>query len=332
MSKKHVKALVTGGAGFVGSHLCEELLSRGFSVTAIDNLATGKSSNLDAVRKNKSFCFIRGSIMNESLMKRLIRASDIVYHLAAAVGVKYILDHPVGSILTNIEGTQTVLKLASAAGKKVLITSTSEVYGKHVCAPFKETDDRILGSTSVSRWSYADAKAADEFLAFAYAKECHLPVVIVRLFNTVGPRQISRYGMVLPRFIQAALKNKPIEVYGNGQQIRSFIHVKDATRIIGDLSLSRKAEGGIFNVGNDRPVTIQELAVTIKRMTRSRSHIVHISYEKAFRKNYADFEEIECRIPDLTKLKTVIRYMPRYSTDAIINDTILFFSSSRQTA
>lgn len=270
--------------------------------------------------------------MNESLMKRLIRASDIVYHLAAAVGVKYILDHPVGSILTNIEGTQTVLKLASAAGKKVLITSTSEVYGKHVCAPFKETDDRILGSTSVSRWSYADAKAADEFLAFAYAKECHLPVVIVRLFNTVGPRQISRYGMVLPRFIQAALKNKPIEVYGNGQQIRSFIHVKDATRIIGDLSLSRKAEGGIFNVGNDRPVTIQELAVTIKRMTRSRSHIVHISYEKAFRKNYADFEEIECRIPDLTKLKTVIRYMPRYSTDAIINDTILFFSSSRQTA
>jgi len=328
-TNKKIRALVTGGAGFVGSHLCEELLARGFYVDVIDNLSTSRRSNIAFLLKNKNLKLYKSSIFNQKLMERLVKKCDIVYHLAAAVGVQYILDHPVGSIVTNIEGTQVVLKLADKYHKKILLTSTSEVYGKHACSPFSEDEGSILGSTSVGRWSYAAAKALDEWLALAYAKEKKLPVVIVRLFNTVGPRQVARYGMVLPRFIQNALANKPIIVYGDGLQIRSFLYVKDAVRAMADLSLEKKAEGGIYNIGNDQPISIKELAQKVKCAVQSKSKIKHISFKKAFGGNYSDFEEIECRIPDIAKLKKLLAYQPRYNMDSIIEDTIQYFRGKR---
>lgn len=319
------KALVTGGAGFVGSHLCEALLNRGYRVTVIDDLSTGRRENIAGLRGNKRFRFIRGTILNKRKMSALIKDCDIVFHLAAAVGVQYILEHPVDSILTNITGTEIILELADRFRKKILITSTSEVYGKHVCAPFREEDNRILGSTSVSRWSYSDAKAIDEFLALAYAKERKLPVVIVRLFNTVGPRQLGRYGMVLPRFVQAALAGKPITIYGDGTQVRSFAHVKDVVSGIIALSACRKAEGEIFNVGNEQPVEIGALARMVRDAAGSSSKIVTIPFEKAFGKNAMDFEEINCRVPNITKIKKTVGYAPRYSTEDIIRDTIAYY-------
>jgi len=325
-----VKALVTGGAGFIGSYLGEELLVRGFSVTVIDDLSTGSKSNIAHLLNNKSFKFHKGTILNKKLMEKLIKSSDIVYHLAAAVGVQFILDHPVGSILTNIEGTEIVLKLADQYRKKVLVTSTSEVYGKHVCAPFKEEDDRILGSTSISRWSYSDAKAMDELLALAYAKEKKLRTVIIRLFNTVGPRQVGRYGMVLPRLIQQALDNKPLTVYGDGNQSRAFAYVKDVVCAIVDISLSKKAEGEIFNIGNDQPITIKDLASKIKQKTNSKSIVKFISYKKAYGKQSIDFEDMQCRVPDLSKIKKMIGYRPRYGIDAIIDNTVEYFLKKKK--
>ncbi len=322
--------MVTGGAGFIGTHLCDELLSRGSRVTVIDNFSSAPASNLKYFSKRKGLKLYRDSILNEKLMSRLIKNCDIVYHLAAAVGVKYILDHKVDSILTNIEGTEVILRLAYRYHKKVILASTSEVYGKHVCSPIDEEDDRILGSTSVSRWSYSDAKAVDEFLALAYAKERKLPVVIVRLFNTVGPRQIGRYGMVIPRFIEEALSGKPITVYGDGSQIRSFTYVKDVTRAIVDLSLEKKAEGETFNIGNDQPITIKDLAVKVKEKTRSPSAIKFIPYEQAYGGNSADFEDIECRIPDISKIKNLLRYQPQYDINLIIENTVEYFVNKKK--
>lgn len=229
---KKRRALITGGAGFIGSHLSEELLKRGFYVTALDNFATCTGENIHHLIKNKNFKFRKGSIMNIRLMETLIKKHDIIYHLAAAVGVKYVIDNPIQSILTNVEGTEIILSLASRYHKKVLIASSSEIYGKHSSKSIKEDDNRILGPTSVPRWSYADAKAVDEFLALAYAIENKLPVVILRFFNVAGPRQIGRYGMVLPRFVQEALAGKDITVYGNGSQSRTFTFVKDAVRAV----------------------------------------------------------------------------------------------------
>ncbi len=324
-SDRKLTALVTGGAGFIGSHLVEELLNRGMRVIIVDDLSTGRKENISHLLKNRSDVeFHKGSILNEKLMRKLIKRSDIIYHFAAAVGVKYILKHPVTSILTNVEGTSFILKIASQYKKKVVLASTSEVYGKHVCSPIKETDDRVLGSTSVSRWSYSDSKAIDEFLALAYAKEKKLPVVIVRLFNIVGPRQVGHYGMVLPRFIEKALLNKPIPVYGDGSQIRTFTYVKDAVRAIVDLSLTKKAEGEAFNIGSDQPISIMELAKKVKEKTNSKSKIKIIPYEKAYGK---DFEDIECRIPDISKIKKIINYQPKYDLDIMIEETVEYIKS-----
>ena len=324
------KALVTGGAGFIGSHLSEELLDKGFSVTAVDNLSTGSRSNIAHLIRGNNFKFYKDTILNEKLMSRLIKKSDIVYHMAAAVGVEYILDHPVDSILTNIEGSYIVLKLASRYHKKIILASTSEVYGKHVCMPIKEKDDRTLGSTSVSRWGYSDAKAMDEFLAFAYAKERKLPVVIVRLFNTVGPRQTGRYGMVLPKFINEALSGKPITVYGDGSQVRTFTYVKDAVRAIVELSLEKKAAGQAFNIGSGQSITIKELAEEVRRRTRSKSPIKYISYEKAFNRRSADFEDIQCRIPDISRLEKAIGYSSRYDIGQMIDNTVKYFIDKKR--
>lgn len=319
------RALVTGGAGFIGSHLCEELLSRGFKVTALDNLATSRKSNLSLALKDKNFHFFQGSILDRKLMARLIRGCDIIYHLAAAVGVKYILDNPLGSIVTNIKGTEIIFELADKYQKKVLLASTSEVYGKHACVPFKEGDDRILGPVNKSRWSYAEAKAMDEFLALAYAKERKLPVVIIRFFNTVGPRQTGRYGMVLPGFILKAIQNKPISVYGDGSQIRSFTYVKDAVTAVVALSLSKKAEGEIFNVGGAASISIKDLAQRVKQRVGSLSKIVFVPYDQAYKANARDFEDMPCRIPDTAKLEKVIGFKPAFSIDEIIDRTIEYF-------
>lgn len=323
--QKIVRAFVTGGAGFIGSHLCESLLQKSFHVTVLDNFSTGSRSNISHLLKEKKFHFCKGSILDQRLMKSLIRDCDIVYHLAAAVGVSYILDHPVGSLLTNVEGSEIVLKWANQYRKKVIIASTSEIYGNHVCLPIREDDVRTLGSTNVSRWSYSDAKAIDEFLALAYAKEKKLPIVIVRFFNTVGPRQVGRYGMVLPRFIKAALCGKPITVYGDGSQIRSFCYVKDAVEAVVSLSLEKKAQGQVFNIGNDEPVTIKQLATLVKQFTQSSSKIQYISYKKAYGKQAANFQDIECRIPDISKIRELVHFKPRYRVEDILKETVGFF-------
>lgn len=319
---KKARALVTGGAGFIGTHLCEELLLRGFLITVIDNFSTAPKSHLSFFKNHKSIRLYKKSILDARLMRRLIMQCDIVYHLAAAVGVDFILAHPVSSLLTNVEGTANILKWAAHFRKKVVIASSSEVYGKGTRSSMNETDDRILGPTTVSRWSYSEAKAIDEFLALAYFKEKKLPVVICRLFNTVGPRQLGRYGMVLPRFIKTALAGEPIPVYGDGFQIRSFTYVKDAVRAIVDLSLEKKAEGEIFNVGNGQPVTIKALALQVKKATRSVSRIAYIPYKKAYGDKAADFEDIRCRIPDISKIKKLLGYRPRYDLEAIVHETV----------
>ncbi len=319
------RALVTGGAGFIGSHLCEELLNRGFKVTVIDNLSTSRKANLSAAIKNKNFKFYKGSVLDAKLMRRLIYGCDIVYHMAAAVGVKYIMDNPLGSIITNIKGTEIVFELADKYHKKVLLASTSEVYGKHACVPFKEEDDRILGPVNKSRWSYAEAKAMDEFLALAYLKERKLAVVIVRFFNTVGPRQTGRYGMVLPGFILKAIQNKPITVYGDGTQMRSFTFVKDAVDAVVALSLNKQAEGQVFNIGGGANISIKDLAYKVKERTGSSSPIVFVPYEQAYNENAADFEDMVCRIPDVDKLQKVVGFKPEFSIEEIIDRTIDYF-------
>jgi len=320
-------ALVTGGAGFIGSHLCEELLSRGFKVVALDDLSTGSKLNIAYMLPwKKRIVFIKGSILNERLMERLIKKTDIVYHLAAAVGVKLILDNPVESILTNIKGTEIILRLSARYGKKVFIASSSEVYGKRTHIPLKEDTDTLMGATNISRWSYANAKAADEFLSLGYFREKRLPVVVGRFFNIVGSRQVSSYGMVLPRLIEEALTGKPITVFGDGSQIRSFTYVKDAVRAVVDLTLTKEAEGKIFNIGNEEHISIRQLARKIKQKTGSKSKIKFIPYEKFYGK---DFEDVKCRLCDLHKIKKVIRYSPKYSLDKIINLTIEYFKQQK---
>lgn len=325
MKTKHKKALITGGAGFIGSHLCEELIKRDFLVTALDNLSTGASSNIKHLIKDKrKFEFCKGSVMDYALLERLIRRCDVIFHLAAAVGVQYILDHPIQSILTNVEGTENVLSLASAYHKKVLIASTSEIYGKHSSKAIREEDNRILGPTNVSRWSYADAKAVDEFLALAYHLEDKLEVVILRFFNVVGPRQVGRYGMVLPRFIEEALSGKPITIYGDGRQTRSFTYVKDAVRAVADLSLTQKAIGKAFNIGGDESISVIQLAHKVKRKLKSSSKIIHVSYEKVYGEN---FEDVRHRVPDISRIQKLIGYRPQYNLVKIIDETTKYFQN-----
>jgi UDP-glucose 4-epimerase len=314
-----LNALITGGAGFIGSHLAEGLLKRGDRVTVIDDLSTGRLSNVEHLRNTPNFQLAVETILNETVMDRLVSECDVIFHLAAAVGVELIVKSPVATIETNILGTDMVLKLAARYLRKVLITSTSEIYGKSDAVPFDENDDRILGPTTKSRWSYSSSKAIDEFLALAYCKERRLETIIIRLFNTVGPRQTGRYGMVIPRLVGQALRGEPITVYGDGKQVRCFTHVNDVVWAMIRLIETPTAVGQIFNVGNDQRVTIAELAKMIKRLTQSNSEIVYVPYDEAYEHG---FEDMRIRVPNLRKVREEINYSPRVELEDILKDVI----------
>jgi UDP-glucose 4-epimerase len=320
------RALITGGAGFIGSHLAEALVERGWEVHVIDDLSTGSIENIDRLRGGDPrhpeagrFHYSIDSIMNAPLLAELVDRCDVVFHLAAAVGVRLIVESPVHTISTNIRGTEIVLEMADKKKKKVILASTSEVYGKASRVPFREDDDLVMGPTVKSRWSYACSKAIDEFLALAYWKEKKLPVVIVRLFNTVGPRQAARYGMVLPTFVNQALSGRPITVFGDGRQSRSFTYVGDVVWALMKLAECPQAVGEVFNVGNGAEITIGDLARTVKRMTGSRAQIVRIPYEQAYE---AGFEDMPRRVPDISKLRRCIGYEPKVQLEEMIERVV----------
>jgi len=314
-----MRILVTGGAGFVGSHLVERLLEDGNDVSVIDDLSTGSLDNIKSVKGNKHFHFVKETVRNVKAVEKLVKRSDIVYHLAAAVGVQLIVDEPVKTIETNIHGSEVVLEAANKYRRKVLIASTSEVYGKSEKVPFNEDDDSVLGSTRFSRWSYACSKAVDEFLAFAYFQQYDLPVVIARLFNTVGPRQTGRYGMVLPRFVESALKNEPIRIFGTGKQTRCFAHVSDVVGGLIALMDCNEAPGKVFNIGNDQEVTIEELADRVIEKSQSKSSKQFISYEEAYGKK---FDDMMRRVPCLQRIKDIVGYVPQVDLDGILQSVI----------
>lgn len=320
-----MKALVTGGAGFIGSHLCEALLKKKWEVYALDNLSTGSMDNIKHLEDDKSFHFEIGDILNRKIVERMVKNVDIIFHLAAAVGVKYIIDNPLESIKINVGGTENILGLANSLGKKkVILASTSEIYGKDKYGKraFRENDDRVLGPTTISRWSYSCTKALDEFLAFAYWREKRLPIVIVRFFNTCGPRQTGRYGMVIPRFVKQALLNKPITVYGDGKQTRCFMYVEDAVKAIIGLAVDERAVGGVFNIGNPESISILDLAKKIKKLTRSSAKIEFIPYERAYEEG---FEDMRHRKPDISKIKSLIKFSPEVHIDELLLRTIKYF-------
>lgn len=316
-----MRALITGGCGFIGSHLAEALLARGDTVTVVDNLSTGRFENIAALVDRPGFQFVVENITNEPVMDRLVSECDLVYHLAAAVGVELIIHDPVGVIETNIRGCEALYRIAARYRKKVLLTSTSEVYGKSEHVPFCEDDDRVLGPTTRSRWSYACSKAMDEFLALAYAKQRALPTVIVRLFNTVGPRQTGRYGMVVPRFVQQALRGQPLTVYGDGQQSRCFCGVQDVVRALAELATEPRAEGEVYNVGSTEEITIRSLAERVVQRAKSCSPIVLVPYDQAYE---AGFEDMRRRVPDTGRIRALIGWQPRLSLDAILDSVIAY--------
>lgn len=317
-----MRMLVTGGAGFIGSHLSERLLALGHEVFIIDNLWTGRLANLARIQNHEGLHLVVDTILNESVMNELIFKSDQIYHLAAAVGVKNIMDHPVETLDVNVKGTEVVLRLANHFKKKVFVASTSEVYGKHVEHDLSEEDNRVMGPVKKRRWAYACSKTLDEFLALAYFDEKKLPVVLGRLFNTVGPRQTGQYGMVLPTFVQSALLGKPIVVYGDGAQTRCFCHVNDVVEVVIRLMQEPAAEGEIFNIGSDEEVSINDLAQKVKAKTGSASEIDHIPYEKAYGPG---FEDMERRRPNIGKIRQWIGFDPRYDLEAIIQSVIEYF-------
>jgi nucleoside-diphosphate-sugar epimerase len=309
-----MRYLVTGGAGFIGSHLADALVARGEAVTILDDLSTGRRENIDHLQGSAGF--VRGTILDAPLVDELVAEADIVVHLAAAVGVKLIVDRPLECFLTNIRGTEITLAAAHRYGRKILITSTSEVYGKsREGRPFRENDDRVLGGTQVSRWSYATSKAADEILAFAYHRERGLPTILVRLFNCVGPRQTGAYGMVLPRLVQQALAGEPLTVHGDGLQTRCFCHVRDVVEALGRLLDLPGAVGDVFNVGATEEVRIRELAERVRRVTGSPSEIRFVSYDDAYGEGYEDMRR---RVPDISKIRAATGWRPRTSLEEII--------------
>jgi UDP-glucose 4-epimerase len=314
-----MRALITGGAGFIGSHLAEFLLRDGHQVSVIDNLSTGSIDNIAHLKDRSGFRYTIDTISNEPVLAEMIDACDVVFHLAAAVGVRLIVEEPVRTIETNVHGTEVVLKHANKKKKLVLVASTSEVYGKSIQVPFREDGDVHMGATTKHRWAYACSKALDEFLALAYWKERKLPVIIVRLFNTVGPRQTGRYGMVLPTFVRQALAGQPITVYGDGTQSRCFGYVGDVVGALSRLIQEPRAVGEVFNVGNDQETAIRSLADMIKAMTGSASPIVTVPYDKAYE---AGFEDMARRVPDLAKVRGLIGYEPRVQLDRIIAEVI----------
>jgi UDP-glucose 4-epimerase len=302
-----MRAFITGGAGFIGSHLCDALLDQGWQVTILDDLSTGSISNIRHLKANSRFHYVIDSVMNRSLLAELVDECDVVFHLAAAVGVRLIVESPVRTLHTNVRATELVLEAAAKKKKKVLITSTSEVYGKSIKIPFQEHDDLVMGPPVRGRWSYACSKAIDEFLAIAFNRERGLPVVIVRLFNTVGPRQTGHYGMVLPRFVQQALAGLPLTIYGDGSQTRCFGWVGDVVQALIALVEVDEAEGEIFNIGSNEEVSIKQLAEIVRDVTGSDSPVQYLSYEDAYG---IDFEDMMRRVPDLTKIREMIGYRP----------------------
>lgn len=318
-----MRVLITGGAGFIGSHLAEVYLKKGDEVYIIDDLSTGSLENINHLKENagfqkRLFVYIE-SILNREVLMELVGTCDVVHHLAAAVGVQYILDHPMESITANIKGTEIVLELCNKFKKKVLIASTSEVYGKHTHAPLVETDNIIYGPSSKFRWSYAASKLMDEFMSLAYFRTTGLQVTLVRLFNTVGPRQTGTYGMVIPRFVSQALRNAPLKVYGDGTQTRTFTYVKDVVWALMRLIENEKAFGQVFNIGGTEEVSILELARRIIDITGSRSEIELVAYEKAFGK---DFEDMQRRVPGIDKINSLIGFDPQTPLDAILSKVV----------
>jgi UDP-glucose 4-epimerase len=316
-----VRILITGGAGFIGSYLSEAYLNRGDEVYVIDDLSTGSLENINPLLKNPRFRFTNDTILDREIMLELTGTCDVVVHLAAAVGVRLIIEEPLKSIHTNIVGTEVVLELANKFRKKTFIASTSEVYGRNSKVPLNEDDSRVYGSTAIARWSYASSKAMDEFLALAYYRTKQLPIIIARFFNTVGPRQTGRYGMVIPRFVGQALRNEPITIYGTGNQTRNFTYVEDVVRGIMALVDEPKAIGEIFNVGSEGEVSINDLAERIKKMTGSSSHIIRVPYEDAYQEG---FEDMERRVPDITKIKRLVGYQNTHTLDDILTKVIAF--------
>jgi len=314
-----MKYLITGGAGFIGSHLSDLLLAQGHEVSVIDDLSTGSMRNIAHLRDHPGFSYAIGTMMNKPLLAEMVDEADAVFHLAAAVGVKLIVESPVRTIETNIQCTELVLALAAKKGKRVLVASTSEVYGKSLDIPFQESGDLVMGCTTRGRWSYACSKAIDEFLAIAYWREKRLPTVVVRLFNTVGPRQTGQYGMVIPRFVSQALRDEPITIYGDGTQTRCFTHVSDTVRALAGLMEHRGAVGEVFNVGGTQEISMLELADRVRARTGSASEVVFIPYAVAYEEN---FEDMPRRVPSIEKIGKAIGWRPEISIDETLDSVI----------
>ena len=312
-----MRILVTGGAGFIGSHLCERLINDGHNVTAIDNFSTGRTSNLQGLQGVAGFSLIEGSILDTQLLNPLVNNADYVFHLAAAVGVFNIVNNPLASLLTNIRGTENVLDAAYAAKTPVFLTSSSEVYGKNVSDSLKESDDRILGSPVTLRWSYSEAKAIDESLAYAYFVEKQLETRIVRFFNTVGPRQLGAYGMVVPRFVKSALTNEPITIYGDGNQTRCFAHIYDVIDAVIAIAFAENTIGKVINIGNNYEISINELAKNVMAETNSKSEVVYVPYEEAYG---GGFEDMERRVPNIDLIHQLVGWKPRRDLSTMIAD------------
>ena len=311
--------LITGGAGFIGSHLAEALLARGDEVSVLDSLSTGRLSNLDAVSDNPRFSFTQGSVLDELAVDQAVRDCDVVVHLAAAVGVKLIVEQPLYSLTTNIRGAISVLEAAHRYRRKAMVASSSEIYGKNNSEALDETSDRILGSPAVARWAYSTSKAVDEILAYAYHRERGLPTIVVRLFNTVGPRQSPAYGMVIPRFVRQALAGEALTVYGDGSQTRCFCHVADVVRALTALLDEPRAEGDVFNVGSSEEISIEELAERVIERTASSSELVHLPYDVAYE---AGFEDMAKRVPDVSKVRELTGWKAERRLADVLDDVI----------
>lgn len=316
-----MKVLITGGAGFIGSHLADELIRRGDRVCVIDDLSTGRLENIQHLLEDSRCSFVQRSVLDRFSVEEFVKECDVIYHLAAAVGVKYVIDNQLKSIRFNVHGTETILELASKWRRKVMIASTSEVYGKDGAVPYREDGDRLMGATTTARWSYACTKALDEFMALAYSREQGVPVVIVRFFNTCGPRQTGQYGMVIPRFVRSALMGVPLIVHGDGTQTRCFTYIGDVVRAITALVETEEAVGEIFNVGSTEEIQIRQLAEKVIELTGSSSTIKYISYEEAYGEG---FEDMKRRVPDISKIRNLIGWEPEVDLDGLLHKTIAY--------
>ena len=321
-----MRALITGGAGFIGSHLAETLMLQGHDVTVVDDLSTGRLENVSHLTHRPNFRCVVGTVTSDATVAPLVEESDVVFHLAAAVGVKLVCQAPIHTIHTNVQGTEVVLAAAQRYRKRTLVASTSEVYGKSDALPYREDANLVMGPPDKTRWGYATSKLMDEFLALAYAQEHDLPVTVVRLFNTVGPRQSSRYGMVLPNFVRWALANEPIVVHGDGSQTRSFTWVGDVIWAMTALINEPRAAGQVFNVGNGEEISIRDLAVRVRQMTNSSSELRFVPYEQAFDRN---FEDMPRRVPDISKLRRLVAYEPRVHLNGIIESVIRYWKKEQ---